>query len=223
MAPTRKSGCPVERLLLEWQSTGDERTLEGLFKATLPLVERVARQVLRSNGIADPGAIEDAMSKVLDHLRRLHGPSAGGRGVAAFRPESRDAVRRGDAGIGFIRWLSKERARDIARATFRRTRRTRVFSQLSPEHYGVIRSIEANGPSDGGPLGDDVRLAIESLDGRSRLVVEMLLQGESQVAIARRMGVCEGTVSRIRARAIETLRSALRGPWDTRATRRSPK
>lgn len=209
MAPTRRSAHPIERLLLEWQSTGDERTLEELFKAISPLIERVARHMLRSTGIVDPGAIDDATSKVFDHLRRLHGPSAEDRGVAAFRPAARDEPRRGDAGIGFIRWLAQERARDVARATLRRTRRTRVFSQLAPEHLGIVRSIEASHSADGGPLDDDVRLAIESLDGRSRLVVELLLEGENQAAIARRMGVCEGTVSRIRARAISTLREAI--------------
>ena len=56
----------------------------------------------------------------------------------------------------------------------------------------------------------------ESLDGRSRLVVELLLAGENQAAIARRMGLCEGTVSRIRARAISTLRAAIEGRPDGR-------
>lgn len=211
MGPTRKSAS-IEWLLLVWQSMGDERTLEDLFEAIWPLVESVARHVLRSNGIVDPGAIDDVTSKVFDHLRRLHGPSAGDRRVAAFRPAADDATRRGDAGIGFVRWLTQERARDIARATFRRTRRTRLFSQLAPEHAGMVQSIEARPPADGGLLDDDVRIAIESLDGRSRLVIEMLLEGESQATIARHMGVCEGTVSRIHARAIEALRVAIRVP-----------
>ncbi len=211
MGPTRKSAA-IERLLLEWQSMGDERTLEELFKAICPLAESVARHVLRSAGIQDPAAIDDAMSKVFDHLRRLHGSSARDRRVAAFRPAADTVTRRGDAGIGFVRWLAQERARDIARATFRRTRRTRLFSQLAPEHAGMVRSIEASPPPDGGRLDDDVRLAIESLDGRSRLVIEMLLEGESQATIARHMGVCEGTVSRIHSRAIEALRLAIRVP-----------
>lgn len=209
--PTLES-APVERLLLEWQSTGDERTLEELFKAIWPLAESVARHVLRSTGIQDPAAIDDAMSKVFDHLRRLHGSLAGDRRVAAFRPAADTVTQRGDAGIGFIRWLTQERARDIARATFRRARRTRLFSQLAPEHAGMVRSIEASPPADGGLLDDDVRLAIESLERRSRLVIELLLAGESQATIARQMGVCEGTVSRIHSRAIEALRVAIRVP-----------
>jgi len=212
----------IEQLLLEWQSTGDERTLEELFKAISPLIESVSRHVLRSNGIVDPGAIDDATSKVFDHLRRLHGPSAGDRRVAAFRPAAPHVTRRGDAGIGFIRWLSQERARDIARATFRRTRRTRLFSQLAPEHAGMVQRIEARPPPDGGLLDDDVLLAIESLDGRLRLVIDLLLEGESQATIARRMGVCEGTVSRIHARAIEALREAIRGPSEPILSRRPP-
>lgn len=220
MSLNREPAQPIARLLLAWQSTGDERKLEELFGAIATLAEPVARHVLLAAGITDPGAIDDAMSKMFDHLRRLPGPREGERGVAVFRPKSCDdsspqhesdgrGPRRGDAGVAFVRWLAKRRANDIARAVLRRARRTRLFSQLQPEDAGIVRSIEARDSPASDPLGDDVRLAIESLDGRSRLVVELLLEGESQAAIARRMGVCEGTVSRIRAGAIENLRSAI--------------
>ena len=86
MSRALRSSQPVSRLLLEWQETGDERRLEAVYAAIAPLAEQVARHVLRSAGIADPGAIDEVTSKVFDHLRRLPGPRAGERGVAAFRP-----------------------------------------------------------------------------------------------------------------------------------------
>ena len=46
-------------------------------------------------------------------------------------------------------------------------------------------------------------------DWRQRLVVELLLEGKSQALIAHVLGVNEGTVSRLRARAIASLRRIL--------------
>jgi RNA polymerase sigma factor (sigma-70 family) len=48
--------------------------------------------------------------------------------------------------------------------------------------------------------------AIAALDARSQEVVGCLLKGLTQAEIAKELGVCEGTVSRIRAKAIEQLR-----------------
>ena len=48
--------------------------------------------------------------------------------------------------------------------------------------------------------------AIGRLEPRDRLVCELLLDGHSQAAIAARLGLSAGTVSRIRHRAIKTLR-----------------
>lgn len=234
MSPTHEPTDPIARLLLGWQSTGDERKLRELLDEISPVVEQVARHVLRSAGIADPGAIDDAISKVFDHLRRLHVDSAEDRGVALFRSTCRDhasmhhdpaagAPVQGDAGVAFVRWLAKERARDIARATLRRGRRVRLFSQVDLEDPGIFRKIEARDrPGDETPR-DDLRRAMESLDDRARLVVERLLDGETQAAIALGMGVCEGTVSRIRTKAISTLRSAIEKATAARPGRRSPK
>ena len=59
------------------------------------------------------------------------------------------------------------------------------------------------------PLIDRVRAAATRLEPRQRLLVELLLEGKSQAVIAHVLGVCEGTVSRIRARALERLRAML--------------
>ena len=232
----RRFSQSVASLLLQWQSTGDEQKLEALFASVGSLVEQVSRHVLLAAGITDPGAVDDAMSKVLDHLRRLPGPREGERAVAVFQPTGSDDSEgregslsigdvscRGDAGIAFIRWLAGKRARDVARATLRRARHTRLFSQLEFENAGLVRSFEARDRLEGERLGDDVLLAIESLDDRSRQLVELLLEGKSQAEMARRMGVCEGTVSRIRARAIATLRAAIEMPADANGVGRSGK
>ena len=50
---------------------------------------------------------------------------------------------------------------------------------------------------------------LERLEPRLRTVIAMLLEGKSQVTIAHALGVCEGTVSRLRVRAIDQLRCAM--------------
>lgn len=226
MPPTHGVSQPVAQLLLAWQATGDERALEHLLAAIAPLVEGVARQVLRSADIADPGAIDDVASRVFDHLRRLPGPHEGERGVERFRPAgSIDATagRIGDAGIAFVRWLTRERARDIARARRRHARHAKVFSQLDAVDAGVVRRLPDDEQFDDHPGTDEVRLAMAMLDHRARRVVELLLAGENQSSIARLMGVCEGTVSRIRTRAIEQIQGRLRVPGEGGRPPRSPK
>ena len=47
------------------------------------------------------------------------------------------------------------------------------------------------------------------LEPRLRTVVELLLEGKSQVVIAHVLVVCEGTVSRLRTRAIAELKRLL--------------
>jgi RNA polymerase sigma factor (sigma-70 family) len=48
--------------------------------------------------------------------------------------------------------------------------------------------------------------AIPHLPARERLVMELLLEGKTQATIAHVLDVCAGTVSRLRMRAIATLR-----------------
>ena len=50
---------------------------------------------------------------------------------------------------------------------------------------------------------------IPHLPPRERLVMELVLEGKNQAVIAHVLDVCEGTVSRIRMRAIATLRARL--------------
>jgi DNA-directed RNA polymerase specialized sigma subunit len=41
------------------------------------------------------------------------------------------------------------------------------------------------------------------------MVIELLLEGKSQAVISHALDVCEGTVSRLRTRAIASLRSLM--------------
>jgi RNA polymerase sigma factor (sigma-70 family) len=56
---------------------------------------------------------------------------------------------------------------------------------------------------------DRLAAAIDRLEPQLRTVVQMLLDGKSQVVIAHVLGVCEGTVSRVRSRALAKLRALL--------------
>ena len=51
--------------------------------------------------------------------------------------------------------------------------------------------------------------AIATLPPRERAVMGHLLEGRTQAAIAACMRVCEGTVSRLRSRAVDRLRTLL--------------
>lgn len=204
MAP-RQDACVVEgvsSLLVRWQSTGDASSFEALVGLVRPIVEEAARRMLRSARVADPSAVDDCVAIVLDHLRRLPGTAVGERTVSPFRPAG------GDSGVGFVRWLAKERARDVARASRRRARLTMTFSQLDPSESARLAWTSVEPAPDETPT-ERVRRAITTLDARAQEVLTRLLDGESQAAIAKSMGVCEGTVSRIRAKAIEGIRRSL--------------
>ena len=53
--------------------------------------------------------------------------------------------------------------------------------------------------------------AIQFLEPRERTVIEMLLDGKPQVVIAHAIDVSEGTVSRLRSKALAALRLLLEG------------
>lgn len=201
----------VALLLFRWQETGSDAVLESLVGIVLPEVRRVIVETLRRRGIRDPAAADDALSLVLDHLRRL--PAAGGdRAVARFSPAraSPGSRRERDPGIGYLRQLTRARASDVARA--RRRCHGIPFSSLGVDARSSFErriAVSALGKAALPAASDRLAEAARKLEPRQRMLVELLLEGKSQAVIAHVLGVNEGTVSRLRARAIESLRRLL--------------
>jgi len=115
-----------------------------------------------------------------------------------------------DAGAAYLEQLARSRAIDAARR--RKRRGSLVFSQLdSPSRTPFAETIigaDAEGTA-ASYRYDLVCEAVLQLEPRQRLLVELLLAGKSRAMIAHVFEVTEGTVSRLRSRAIESLRQIL--------------
>jgi RNA polymerase sigma factor (sigma-70 family) len=202
----------LARLLLQWQESGQEPVLERLIRAAEPMASYVIERVLRRRGIRDPQAVDDALALVFDHLRRLPGAGEGERSVSPFTP----AATAGDRGRAFLRQLAQDRALDVARARRRRARHVCTFSQLDELAVSRLEDgcIDTPAGSAAAAVGDEpscrLHAALARLPPRDRQVIGLLLEGKNQAVIAHVIGVCEGTVSRIRRRAIDRLRTLLR-------------
>ncbi len=195
------------RLLVAWQTSGDPNRLDPLAAAARPLIERTAAHVLRRHHVADPAAVDDVVSRVLDHLRRLPGRATGERLVACFIPQPHAQ----DDGRGYVMWLTGRRAMDVVRDRRRCCREARCFVEIAPAELAGLADT-APATADEEEAEDACRrlhAALPRLDARQRLVAELLLAGKSQAAIARVLDVCEGTVSRLRSKAVESLRRLL--------------
>lgn len=200
----------LETLLLEWQATGAPQRLEDLVAVVRPLAETVAGETLRRHGIRDWFAVEEAVSLVLDHVRRLSGATPGDGRVARFEPR-RGAVG-DDPGRRYITCLARDRGRDVARSRRRLSRRARAFSQLDASDCVRLHDHRSASDSEAEPIDATLtalRVSLTALPSRERLLVELLLEGKSQAVIAHTLGVCEGTISRLRIRTIKTLRRLL--------------
>ena len=106
-------------------------------------------------------------------------------------------------------WLSRERARDVARRLRARTLQIQPLSQVVPScAFTPLQALVGSSAAN----ADNVnRLyhAIETLKDRQAIVIRMLIAGQSQTTIAAELHVSEGTVSRLRTRAIAMLRHRL--------------
>lgn len=215
---------PVTDLLLAWQAAGRAEHFTALVTAVRPLIERRATTLLRRCGIRNPAAIDDAVSLVLDHLRRLHAASNVERLVASFTPRSLTAAlpdAHEDEGRRYVVWLTKSRTRDIMRAERRRTQKTPTFTDAfsfqrstpgrpSAPRPLMIRDAAVEDPDN----ATDNRSAmvvgcVRSLPEDQRQIVELLLAGLPQAVIARALGISAGTLSRRKSRAFATLRNHL--------------
>lgn len=203
----------ITTLLLAWQATSDEHRLELLLDRSRDLIEGVARRVLHRQRINDPAAVDDAAALVFDHLRRLPGRQAADRPVKPFRLTACRGA--SEPGRAYMIWLAKERARDVARAIRSRARRSLSFAQLD-DSQTLDESLLSPSESDADmPRDADERLcllqqALDRLDAPLATVLRMLLAGKRQAAIAVALHVSEGTVSRMRGRAIHQVRALLR-------------
>lgn len=192
-------------LLLEWQALGDDACFSRLVAAVKVLIRREAATRLRQSCQFAPASVDEVESRVLDHLRRLHPHSSAETPVAAFRPEPDGAE---SAGVRYVRWLTRHRARDVARSERRRLRRFPTLTEIGLDERTVAAS-SSRVPPPQGPAGRHVRRAVESLSPKRRDVVRRLLEGESQTEIATALGISEGTVSRRKWTAFAELRRTL--------------
>lgn len=139
------------------------------------------------------------------------------RTVARFVPRRENRWGAGliDSGRAYIVWLTTERAADVARGHRRRSRHTTVFSLLDTRMMSRLQAYTASrdASSDDVQTQADLCLrlhdAIPHLPPRERLVMELLIEGKNQATIAHVLDVCEGTVSRLRMRAIASLRDLM--------------
>jgi DNA-directed RNA polymerase specialized sigma24 family protein len=181
-------------LLQAWQATGDPDDFRRLWKAASTFVESVVRKDLQRHGIRDPAAAEEAVSLVMNHLRSL--PAKG--------------VDCNQTAAGYLVWLSSRRSRDVARSLRRRREvslddtRAQIKEPSADPDVDPIEGFDSRAV-------DHLNAAIKALDARSRLVIERHLAGEPQAVTAKGLGVCDGTITRIRQRAIQRQRELLTG------------
>lgn len=201
----------LETLLCAWQSTGNHAALEDLIHAVEPVAALVIARVLRQRGIRDPAALDDALALVFNHLRRLPGPAAGEHAVVPFDPTRGTAA---DHGRAYLQRLAHDRAIDVARSRRREASRVATFSALEPGSAATFThraAMQATSPEsdESEEAGCMMEEALGQLDPREREVVRLLIEGKSQAVIAHMLGVCGGTVSRLRARVIAKLQAAI--------------
>ena len=202
----------VAEQLVAWQATGSEATLETLIHVVRPRLQAAVEKLLRQRGIRDMTAVDDTLSLVLDHLRRLPGVRAGERTVGKFLPRAGPSggPAGGDQGIAYLERLARSRAIDVARR--RKRRDSVVFSELRRQGRTPFEETIIGGDAIGTTapaLRDLVCEAARQLEPRQQLLIKLLLAGKSQALIAHVLEVNEGTVSRLRARAIAAIRQIL--------------
>ena len=197
-APVVGIGALIDR----WQADHDLEAFTTLVTEIRGPLEGIVGRLLRRRGIRDPAARDDAVALILERLFRLGCPGAG-RVIVRFDVDRR--VRgAADPGWAYLRCVAWSRVRDVTRERGRRERREADGGSIrrwcEPPASGADTSI---------PDTDRLRTAVAMLDEPARTVATLLLEGKTQAVAAHVLGVCEGTVSRIRSRAIADLRRLL--------------
>jgi len=215
------------RLLLRWQDDRDQKAFEDLVASSRSLVTSVARRTLRGASL-DPGSlIDDLVSLILDHLRRLPAQHHTGantptpeRTVRPFQPDPRKP----NAGRRYLVWLTQRRAKDIARRERRDQRRCRCYTASDPHQVRVAimqASSDQQAAARSQALQDDCLAWIQEMlafyDPADRLLMEMVLEGKTLGAIAHVLDCSKGTASRRRQRIEQSLREAVQTDTHTTA------
>jgi RNA polymerase sigma factor (sigma-70 family) len=190
------NGGPT-RLLLRWQQSGDHGDFAALWDVAARLTMQTVKQVFRRASCRDTASMDEAVALVMDHLRRL--PSGK---VTPFKAAG--------SGAAYLTWLAGRRAADVLRLRRLRARRLQRLADALPLITAVADGETERDAQNRRALEDCIR----QLDERSRLVLEAYLRGEPQARAAKAIGVAEGTVTRIRQRAIAELRRLLGGQGD---------
>jgi len=196
------TGHQVARHLLAWQETADEAWLEWVVTTTTADLRMVARRVLQRHRVHDWSAVDDALSLTLDHLRRLPLTTLDERSVARFDAARRPGSGDGDSGMSYLSWLVRERSLDVVRQRRRQAARNLRFAEEGASATPYEPAFDVDQAA-------RLHEAVGRLEPRQRAVIELLLAGRSQAAIAHMLDVCEGTVSRLRSRAIAELRGMI--------------
>ncbi len=204
------AGCTKTGRLLAWQATGDHDSFALLVESIRVDVAAVARPLLARHGCRGLTAVDEVLALVLDHLRRLASEGSREDCVARFRPGPAGDE---DAGERYITWLTRIRTHDFLRSRRRRSRRSPTFTDMLGRHGDGDRpSPDGPGSGDRESQGQDnarrecLHEALDALGPASRRLMEMILAGTTQKAIADLLGVCEGTVSRRRTAVLARIR-----------------
>lgn len=115
-----------------------------------------------------------------------------------------------------MRWLTRRRMLDVVREERRRLRKTPTLTEARVDHPVALGHGQVRGSQTDSDSASQLRAAAETLSQPKRQLVEMLLQGQKQRAIAGVLGVSEATVSRLRRDAFAQLRTMLSGELEVR-------
>lgn len=193
----------ITGLLARWQDDHDPAAFDALWRAVGHQVEQIVARALRRRGIRDPGACDDATALVIAQIHRL-GSVVAPHSAARFDAGRTPADGSSDPCWAYLRCVAESRARDVARARWRRSRHETCHAAAGEPS---VEPAVTDSPAQAAVARLEPAVAL--LDEQARIVVTLLLEGKSQAVAAHVLGVCEGTVSRIRARAIARLRTLL--------------
>jgi len=211
------------QLLLQWQDRQSDDALSELLRSARPLIEAVARQALHDVGVGANNFLDDTLSLVADHLRRLpRSPLPGAESqrdgsarkqprVMAFAPRPGQT----NSGRRFLTWLTRRRAAEVARRHRRRRHLAGSFSECNPDRLQkAVADAAFNQFADRESQQrqheriDWLYSMLNRLEPHDRLLMELILEGKTLAVIAHVLGCCEGTVCRRRQRIEEWLRES---------------